>query len=365
MVVSKVKGIVLSSLERLRNATILRAETGLKLSSPPLCQLAREVATKKVVYIGEVHSKVKIVDLELAVLSALTDQVRQNSAFLDVFVEHFCLEQQKLIDLYIKGDISEEDLFDLYKETGEEGHQLEFYQPILEYMKEHKDVVRLKAGFVPRRYARLLMKEGEETAYEKVIELGYMAKKDMLEGTDQHYDFFESLISGRNLDSWIDPSDRYRKIFLAQILKDCVMASVIKRGIKASTNPKDKFLVIAGSGHVDHRFGVPERVDMGSEVAPEDTAIVTCRSRDLLTDQVEGTPFVVEKFKHQSPGQFVYFYDDEEEDVKAEIAEAYDAVGKTAHIQGDMDLAAKVMTRLGYTADQIKQAKDDAANYQV
>ena len=77
MVVSKVKG-VLSSLERLRNATILRAETGLKLTSPPICQLARDVATKKLVYIGEVHSKVKIVDLELAVLSTLTDQVRQN-----------------------------------------------------------------------------------------------------------------------------------------------------------------------------------------------------------------------------------------------------------------------------------------------
>ena len=64
------------------------------------------------------------------------------------------MDQQNFIDLYMDGEISMTDLFKLYKELGEEGHKLEFYQPILEYVKEHKDVVRLNAGFVPRRYAR-------------------------------------------------------------------------------------------------------------------------------------------------------------------------------------------------------------------
>jgi len=361
--VSKVRNIF-SSLERLKNVTILRPESGLKLNTPPLCNLAKEVTSKKIVYIGETHSQASIVDLELAVLSVLTDHVRLAAGSLHVFLEHFCLEQQPLLDSYVEGEISDCDLLTLYEETGDEGHDLEPYKPFFQFVKEHKDTVRLYAGFVPRRFAKMLVKEGEDVAYDRVIELGYMAKQDIHRGTSQHYDFFESLISGRDLSSGEEPGDRFEKIFPAQILKDCVMASVVKRGIEASTNVEDKFLVIAGAGHIDYRFGVPERVDWGCEVSPEETTIITCRSEDLNHGRVEGEPYgQVNKFSNQFPGQFVYFYEDEE-DVKEEIAEAYNAVSKTAHIKGDLEKAARVMARLGYTKQQILQARDDAANYQ-
>ena len=42
-------------------------------------------------------------------------------------------------------------------------------------------------------------------------------------------------------------------------------------------SPDDLFLVIAGSGHIDHRMGVPERVDRYGIVAKEHTCIITVR----------------------------------------------------------------------------------------
>ena len=61
------------------------------------------------------------------------------------------------------------------------------------------------------RYAKILMKEGEEEAYRQVtsqfwrenhwtktqvIDAGFMEPEDKISGSEQHYDFFESLLTG-------------------------------------------------------------------------------------------------------------------------------------------------------------------------
>ena len=53
--------------------------------------------------------------------------------------------------------------------------------------------------------------------------------------------------------------DQYRRIFQAQLLKDYAMAYKINKMIKADTE-EQKYLIIAGFGHLKHFCGVPERV---------------------------------------------------------------------------------------------------------
>ena len=51
-------------------------------------------------------------------------------------------------------------------------------------------------SFLPRRHARLVTSEGEAAAVQKVRDLGYISKDSQyMEGTKEHYNFFESLIS--------------------------------------------------------------------------------------------------------------------------------------------------------------------------
>ena len=78
----------------------------------------------------------------------------------------------------------------------------------------------------------MLVKEGEAKAYEAVVNLGYMKDEEKIGGSDDHYNFFDSLISGRSLNSEQEVSDRFKKIFPAQVLKDGVMASSIRRGFE-------------------------------------------------------------------------------------------------------------------------------------
>ena len=61
---------------------------------------------------------------------------------------------------------------------------------------------------------------------------------------------------------------------------------------------------------------------------------------------------------------FLYELEEDIESVKAETAKAYNKVGGTAHIEGNLVLAKKVMGRLGYTSEEIEIAGTDAYNYQ-
>lgn len=84
--------------------------------------------------------------------------------------------------------------------------------------------VRLHAGFLPRKYARMLIKEGEEPTLAAIS--AWLPQTVSLEGSEFHYNVFESLLSGRSLyrgqfeesKSVVEedgPSDQFRKIYKA------------------------------------------------------------------------------------------------------------------------------------------------------
>ena len=77
----------------------------------------------------------------------------------------------------------------MYYYVGDEGHHLEPYTPLLRLAKNNSSLVNLVAGFVPRRFAGVCVREGEKVAYLSVIKQGYMEVKDVVEGSDQHYDW--------------------------------------------------------------------------------------------------------------------------------------------------------------------------------
>jgi len=329
----------------------------------PAEELTRHVRDRKVVYLGETHGEPAVVGLHTAVLNTLVSQAeeRGSNARVSVFMEHFSLEHQDLLDRFQAGEVKEEELQEQYDRLGDEGFLLAPYSPLLRLAKKHSKTVKLKGGFVPKRYAKILMKEGEEEAYKQVIEAGYMDPEDKIKGSEQHYDFFESLLTGRRVGGE-EPGEQWRRIFPAQVLKDCVMAATIKKGLDEQSSD-DTALVIAGSGHLDYGLGVPERVghiDGGQ-------CLITSRDEDLVE---EGIPEVQGKgFPLAFPGDLVLIYREGQggeagEGVKEEVARAYDRVASTAEIQGDLDLAARVMGRLGYSPEQISVAGRDGANYQ-
>jgi len=104
-----------------------------------------------------------------------------------------------------------------YAEIGTEGHSILSYAPVLNLAQENKDRVRLVGGFIPRTYAKTLVREGVEAGIKAAVEKDYLDSSiSELEGSDFHYNMFESMISGRDMhDPNLKPNDNFRKIFKA------------------------------------------------------------------------------------------------------------------------------------------------------
>lgn len=70
--------------------------------------------------------------------------------------------------------------------------------PYRELFEDAKSMgVKLHAGFIPRKFARMLVKEGEGPV---IAAAGaYLPLFLNLEGTEFHYNVFESLLSNRSL----------------------------------------------------------------------------------------------------------------------------------------------------------------------
>ncbi len=320
-------------------------------------------------------------------------QNMHSSPKVRVIMEHFSMEMQQLLDAYQSGMIDAAGLLEGYKEIGTEGHNLQPYLPVFSSALLNNRI-HLYGGFIPRPYARMIMKEGLDSTLQRASSKGFISSEENLQGTDAHYNFFESLLTGRDLHS--DPlgklaTDRFRaKMFPAQIIKDASMAWCAKNinDILNKTG-EDRMLLVCGVGHMLYNHGVPERVHAHKILEKkEDMLRVAClpmtaeNIRDEENDCLDTEALL--KVAYGSPDHggldsnaadicFLYRDDEEEEidekntddDIRQETKDAYDKVGSTAHLEGgDMRKAHAILKSLNYNSDEIAFAGADAVNYQ-
>jgi len=375
---------------------------------------AKEIGKHRLVFFGEIHSMPPIIafqrQVQASMIQDLSNQQRRQQeqlqeqlqeqpqqtkdAKVHVIMEHFSFELQDLLDEYCNGKWTFEELVQKYHELGEEGHDLYPYEGLLEDAKEHG--VRLHAGFLPRKYARMLLKEGPDRTIQAAS--AWLPVFGNLRGTSFHYNVFESLLTGRSIydvDQTSQPTDQFRRIFDAQVLKDVSMAHRVNTLLKEHPNKEDKFLVIAGNGHLLHYCGVPERVyaEHPDIVTQDSSCLVISESIEqgsiLEKEEKEGnlSEILKEQFgpEGSNPADYVFLYEIPQEildkwqhphdgnnnnnneshtNAKEETQKAYDRVGESANLQGNTAKAAWIMYHMGYTEEQFEIAGSDAYNFQ-
>lgn len=337
--------------------------------------------------------------------SSLNGKTKEGEPRVRVVMEHFSMEMQNILDQYNVGSIDVFGLNQEYRNIGTENHHLNPYFPALESARRNQQI-RLYGGFIPRTYARILMKDGIDAALHASRSQGFVHTSESLQGTDAHYNFFEGLITGRNIhDDQLPGTDRFRsKMFPAQILKDASMAHAVQNILNMDVTGGDKVLVVCGLGHMLYSHGVPERIfannSRGGEGIKGKTLRVACLPQPMIDPVCEGDncpngkdglgdkfdPVELLRDAYGGPESdaadvcFLYVEaDSEEEDndnddcpalanehqIRKETQEAYDKVGSTAHLEGgDMEKAHGILTSLFYTPEEIKYAGIDAVNYQ-
>jgi len=386
--------------------------------------LEKEVTPSKIVVLGETHGSFPIIKLQTLIQDTMARSlanVKRNSfssvspslnmksllspSFgrvdesstkeeprLRVVMEHFSQEMQSILDQYNGGSIDAFALLQAYRNIGTEGHHLNPYLPALESARRNNHI-RLYGGFIPRTYARLLMKDGIDVALKASRNLGFISENEKLQGTDAHYNFFEGLLTGRDIHNLETPTERFRaKMFPAQILKDASMAHAVQNILETDVTGADKVLVVCGLGHMLYSHGVPERIFANNRMGggiKRNTLRVACLPVDKKHEKSndEGEAFdPVELLKNAYGGPesdaadvcFMYPEEDDEEvrdgpalvneeyaNIQDETQQAYDKVGSTAHLEGgDMIMAHSILTSLHYSPDEIEFVGEDAVNYQ-
>ena len=188
------------------------------------------------------------------------------SSTVYVVMEMFNLQQQPLLDAYQADQISLNELEKSYR--GTEGFALEHYGYLLEVSKSLG--ARLVAGFAPKPLCKMMVTKGKAPVLDEIEKTGGPPREFFVDGSEDHYKYFQGLISG-NLNNVVD---KYRKIFPAQILRDSMFAYTVMNIVEKSKG-QTRVLGICGSGHLDYKFGVPERI------SPEvSTYVMTSRSSD-------------------------------------------------------------------------------------
>ncbi len=221
-----------------------------------------------VVFIGEQHTDPKAHFVELEVLKGLYKKLNGK---IILSLEMFERDVQKLLDSYLKGEITEEEFL---KNSRPWKNYKTDYRPLIEFAKKHN--IRVLAANVPRRYAAMVARGGLK-ALEKVKpeEREYIAKKI-------HYDYPEyRKLFYKTMEKMGGPMGRHgaskfkEKFYKAQCVKDSTMAESICRTYKS--NKGFLILHINGSFHSDYKLGTaavlktlcPEVIIKNIKVLPE------------------------------------------------------------------------------------------------
>lgn len=248
----------------------------------PIDMMVNDLATVRIVYIGEVHTIRRHHDIQTEVLNRLAERNMK----LALGMEMFSANQQEILSRWQKGNESVEDLM---RALGA-GHwtNLPDYAPLL--------VSARKLG-VP-----ILGLNADDSLVRKVARQGIQSlsefeKKqvpDEVRTVDPLYDRLLRLrlkvhkaFQDRSLDN----------VVLAQAFRDEAMARALV-GFLTSEEGKDRIvIVIVGTGHINYGLGVPSRVSR--KMNEPFRIVLPSESGELVLSEEEKSQAVPVEITHQ------------------------------------------------------------------
>ena len=211
-----------------------------------------------------------ILNFQLQLLDALSSQHPDEIVLV---CEYFNLTQAQVLTDFSNQKLNVTGLASAYAKSDENFDINGHLAPLLLLAKDKR--VPIIAGFPPRGWARDFLEDGEGVLSKLKNEFAFDRPEDTKPKDLEHEAYFESLLSDSAPRETV-PDDEARKgarILPAQLLKDAVMAWSIDQQLA-----KGKIvLALAGIGHMEYGFGIPERV---RQVKREDMILIACKSND-------------------------------------------------------------------------------------
>ncbi|MGJ3252453.1 MAG: ChaN family lipoprotein [Elainellaceae cyanobacterium] len=213
-------------------------------------QVFQELADADVVYLGETHDSQEDHDAQMAIIQELY----QRNPRLAIGMEMFQRPFQSVLDAYLAGDISADELRQQSEYDQRWGFPWSYYAPILEFA--HAQNIPVLALNVPAEITRKVARNGLGSLNES--DRQWIPPESDIR-TDNHlYQQMLSTIFNQSHHGHGN-SENFENFFLAQVLWDETMAERIADFWM--TNPDTQLVVLAGQGHLVYGYGIPSRVE--------------------------------------------------------------------------------------------------------
>ncbi|NJO42881.1 MAG: ChaN family lipoprotein [Cyanobacteria bacterium CRU_2_1] len=233
------QGAVTASPWQSSSTSILNPETVLN-----------DLARANVVYLGETHEN----QADHAAQLQIIQELHQQNDRIAIAMEMFQRPYQPVLDQYLAGEITEDELRQQSEYDRRWGFPWEYYAPILQFAQINQ--IPVLALNTPTEVTQKVAQKGLENLTEAdrqwipplvEIHIDNEAYRQMIR---EVYDQFHQ---GHG------SSEGFENFFLAQVLWDETMAETIANFLQA--NPDYQVVVLVGQGHVVYDYGIPSRVD--------------------------------------------------------------------------------------------------------
>jgi len=210
-------------------------------------QLANELSTTDVVFIGEFHSHQGSHFLQLQLLEALYQQ----NPNIVLSMEQFTRDSQDVLDKYLAKEYGEETLFEEGKAWP---HYKGSYRATVEFARENS--IPIIAANSPAMHVRCVGKKGADFISKFPQEQADWSAKELDLENENYKEKFMSFIreSGRSHGQTAEQhKERQMKTYAAQLLRDTTMAESIIDAM--AKYPNAKVVHLNGSFHSDSHLG--------------------------------------------------------------------------------------------------------------
>jgi uncharacterized iron-regulated protein len=207
--------------------------------------IINKIATKKIIYIGEVHDQYAHHLVQLDIINA----IHKKNPRITIAMEMFARTYQPIIDNYINGEINEKEFLKESRYFKTWGFNYYLYRDIILFAKTNN--IPIIALNIERAIINKVSKSGLASLTDEEKEL---IPNDLdLSNIEYSKRLKEIFLEHPNKDE-----KRFDFFFESQILWDEYMAESISAYIEDYIDRQ--IIVLAGNGHLEYGSGIPSRV---------------------------------------------------------------------------------------------------------
>ncbi len=206
-------------------------------------QLINRIASRDLIFIGEVHDNPEHHLIQVQILQALVDRFGP----VTIAMEFFQKPQQPSLDRYLQGELTESEFLREVNWKGGWGFDYHFYRPLM--LLARKNALGILAINAPHDVVRKVARHGlrslgtdERNKLAKDIDLNNEAHRDYLRKVYEQHDHREL--------------KRFDYFYEAQCVWEATMAQNLAEYLREN---RTKLVVLTGNGHIVNKFGIPGR----------------------------------------------------------------------------------------------------------